>query len=515
MKIPTAQEMREIDKATIEWFGLPGVALMENAGRAVAEKAVSLLGEPRGKIVFIVCGGGNNGGDGCVAARWLHNCGARVKLFFAVDRSLIQGDALIHLESVLRMGVECFDITEPRSMEKARIAAAFADLVIDALLGTGFHGELSEPYRDSIDLINGAGRKVLSVDIPSGVEADTGMVREKAVKAAYTVTFGLPKIGLWLYPGADCAGTIEVAPIGIPAELLTAATIRQTLLTREYCASLLPRRSPDSHKGSFGHVLVIGGARGMSGAVYLAAQGALRTGAGLVTAAVPAGIGAVMEMKTTEAMTLELPETLAGGLGAEAVKLAHDFSAKASVVLAGPGLGRQEETLEALRELVAMMDRPLVLDADALFALAGHIELLAASDTLAVLTPHPGEMARLTGLSVRQIQSDRIGVARRSAMDWGAVVVLKGPRTVVAFPDGEIFVNPTGNSGMATGGMGDVLAGMIAALIAQGLSSQDAAVLGVYLHGLAGDGVAEERPAGMTALDLAERIPATIRSLMV
>ena len=253
----------------------------------------------------------------------------------------------------------------------------------------------------------------------------------------------------------------------------------------------------------------------MSGAVYLASQGALRTGAGLVTVAVPAGIGAVMEMKTTEAMTLELPETLAGGLGAEAVKLAHDFSAKTSVVLAGPGLGRQEETLEALRELVGMMDRPLVLDADGLFALAGHIELLAASDTLAVLTPHPGEMARLTGLSVRQIQSDRIGVARRSAMEWGAVVVLKGSRTVVAFPDGEIFVNPTGNSGMASGGMGDVLAGMIAALIAQGLSSQDAAVLGVYLHGLAGDGVAEERPAGMTAVDLAERIPATIRSLMV
>ena len=515
MKIASAQEMRDIDKSTIEWFGLPGVALMENAGRAVAEKAISLLGEPRGKIVFIVCGGGNNGGDGYVAARWLHNCGARVKLFLAVDRAMIQGDALIHLETALRMGVECFDITEPRSMEKARIAAAFADLVIDALLGTGFHGELSEPYRDSIELINSAGRIVLSVDIPSGVEADTGMVREKAVRAFCTVTFGLPKLGLWLYPGADFAGRIEVAPIGIPAELLTAATIRQTLLTQEYAASLLPRRLPDSHKGSFGHVLVIGGSRGMSGAVFLAAQGALRTGAGLVTVAVPAGIGQVMEIKTTEAMTLELPETLAGGLGNEAVKLAHDFSARTSVVLAGPGLGRQEETMDAVRELVTMMDRPLVLDADALFSLSGHLELLSASEALAVLTPHPGEMARLTGLSVRQIQSDRIGVARRFAMEWKSIVVLKGPHTVVAFPDGEIYVNPTGNSGMASGGMGDVLAGMIAALIAQGISSHDAAVLGVYLHGLAGDRVAANQPAGMTAMDLAEQIPATMGSLMV
>ena len=515
MKIATAQEMREIDKATMEWFGLPGVALMENAGRAVAEKAVAILGDPRGKIVFIVCGGGNNGGDGYVAARWLHNRGVRVKLFLALDRTSIKGDALIHLETVVRMGVECFDFTEPRSLEKARIASAFADLVIDALLGTGFHGELSEPYKESIELMNGSGKKILSVDIPSGVEADTGVVREKAVQASCTVTFGLPKPGLLLYPGAGCAGEIEVAPIGIPSELLTAATLRQTLVSGEYAASLMPRRLPDSHKGSFGHVLVMAGSRGMSGAAFLATQGALRTGAGLVSAGVPACIGAVMEMKTTEAMTLELPETLAGGLGSDAVRMIHDFSAHASVVLIGPGLGRQEDSMEAVRELIQTMDRPLVLDADALFALVGHMEILAGADALAVLTPHPGEMARLTGLSVRQIQSDRIGVARRSAMEWGNIVVLKGSRTIVAFPDGEIYINPTGNSGMATGGMGDVLAGIIASLIAQGLSSHDAAVLGVYLHGLAGDQVASERPAGMTALDLADQIPAAMRTLVV
>lgn len=515
MKIATAAEMREIDKTAMEWFGLPGVALMENAGRAVADRAIAILGEPRSKIVFIVCGGGNNGGDGYVAARWLHNRGVRVKLFLAMERSRVTGDALIHLETALRMGIECFDQTEPRGLEKARIAIAFADLVIDALLGTGFQGELSGPYAESIELMNGSGKKILSVDIPSGVQADTGMIRQKAVQAFCTVTFGLPKPGLLLHPGATSAGQVEVAAIGIPQELLTAATIRQTLVCREYASARLPRRSQDSHKGSNGHVLAVAGSRGLSGAAFLTAQGALRAGAGLVTVAVPESIRTVIETKTTEAMTLELPETLAGGLGADALRLINDFSARASVVLAGPGLGRHEETMETLRELIRTMDRPLVLDADALFALAGHIEILAETDGVAVLTPHPGEMARLTGLSVPQIQADRLGLARRSAMEWGCILVLKGSRTIVAFPDGELFLNPTGNPGMATGGTGDVLAGVIAALIAQGLSSHDAAVAGVYLHGLAGDLAGADRLVGMTAMDLVEQLPAAISQIVI
>lgn len=515
MKIATGREMREIDKSTMEWFGLPGIVLMENAGRAVAEKAVALLGEPKGKIVFIVCGRGNNGGDGYVAARWLHNCGARVKLFMAMDRTVVKGDALTQLETALRMGIECFDHTEPRGLEKARIAVAFADLVIDALAGIGLHGELSTIYKESIELMNSAGKKILAIDIPSGVDVDTGAVREKAVQAMATVTFGLPKPGLLLQPGAACAGEIVVAPIGIPQELLTAATIRQTLITPEYVASRLPRREADAHKGSQGHVLAVAGSRGLSGAAFLAAQGALRAGAGLVTVAVPESIRNVMEMKTTEAMTLELPETLAGGLGAEAIQRVQDFSARASVILLGPGLGRHEETLAAVREMVRTLERPLVLDADALYAMAGHNEILAAAGGLAVLTPHPGEMARLTGLSVKQIQTDRLGSARRAAAEWNSIVVLKGSRTVVAFPDGELFVNPTGNPAMATGGTGDVLAGMIAALIAQGLSSHDAAVLAVYLHGRAGDLAAAGRIVGMTALDLVEQVPAAIHSLVI
>jgi NAD(P)H-hydrate epimerase len=363
--------------------------------------------------------------------------------------------------------------------------------------------------------MNGSGKKILAVDIPSGVDADTGAVREKAVQAIATVTFGLPKPGLLLQPGAAYSGELVVAPIGIPQELLTSAMVHQTLITPEYVAARLPRREADAHKGCQGHVLAVAGSRGLSGAAFLAAQGALRAGSGLVTVAVPESISNVMEMKTTEAMTLALPETLSGGLGADAVRQVQDFSSRSSVVLLGPGLGRQEETLESVRELVRTIERPLVLDADALYAVAGHNELFAAAGGLAVLTPHPGEMARLTGLSVKQIQTDRLGSARRAAAEWNSIVVLKGSRTVVAFPDGELYVNPTGNPGMATGGAGDVLAGMIAALIAQGLSSHDAAVLGVYLHGVAGDLAASGRPVGMTAMDLAEQVPAAIYSLVI
>lgn len=515
MKIALAQEMRDIDKATVTQYGLPAVVLMENAGRAVAEKAVQLLGEAKNKKIFIVCGGGSNGGDGFVAARWLHNRGVRVKLFLSVTRDQVKGNASVHLEAALRMGIEFIDLTDARGMEKAYITIGFADLVVDALLGTGLQGAMRQIHQDCIELMNTAGPRILAVDIPSGVDADTGAVQDIAVQACCTVTFGLPKPGLLLHPGAGFAGEVEVAPIGIPLELLNAPAIRQTLLTAPHVSSLLPRRLADSHKGSFGHVLVVAGSRGLSGAAFLASQGALRTGAGKVTVASPESIYAVMEMKTTEAMTLELPETLAGGLGADAVRLVRDFAARSSVLLIGPGLGRDGETVEAVREIIRTVDRPLVLDADALFALAGHLEMLSATEVLAVLTPHPGEMARLTGLSVQQIQSDRIGAARRAATEWRNIVVLKGSRTVVAFPDGEIYVNPTGNAGMATGGTGDVLSGIIASLIAQGLSSHDAALAGVYLHGLAGDRAAQGRPIGMTALDLAEMVPEAMNSLLV
>ena len=272
MKIVTAQEMRDIDKAAAERFGMSGVVLMENAGRAVAEKAVKLLGDPRSKKVFIVCGGGNNGGDGFVAARWLHNRGARVKIFLAADSSNLRGNAAMHFETVSKMEIECLSLMDARDMEKAGFTIGFADLVIDALLGTGFKGEMTELYREGIQIMNNSGQKILAVDIPSGVNADTGAIASIAVQAVCTVTFGLIKPGLLLYPGAGCAGEVETAPIGIPVELLTGAQIRQTLITPEFAAELLPVRMPDAHKGSSGHVLAVAGSRGFSGAAFLAAQ---------------------------------------------------------------------------------------------------------------------------------------------------------------------------------------------------------------------------------------------------
>lgn len=507
MKIVTAREMRNIDKDAAEKFNLPGVVLMENAGRAVADRALNLLGNPGGKKVFLVCGGGNNGGDGFVAARWLHNRGVRVKVFLAAERGNLRGHAALHFDILERMGLEFLELTNARDLEKARITIGFADLVVDALLGTGFQGAMSELYRECIEMMNTAGCPVLAADMPSGVVADTGEVPSQAVKAVATVTFGLPKPGLYLYPGAKFTGDLLVADIGLPLELLTSDQLRQTLVTPQMAGALLPERPADAHKGNCGHVLAVAGSRGMSGAAFLASQGALRTGAGLVTVAVPESIIGILETKTTEAMTLELPETLAGGLGAEAVRMIRDFSTRASVLLVGPGLGRQEETMESVREMIETVERPFVLDADALHALGGHLEVMAACQALPVLTPHPGEMARLTGLGVGEIQADRMGIARRFAIEWGAVIVLKGAHTVVAFPDGAVFLNPTGNCGMAAGGMGDVLAGVIAALIAQGLSSQDAAVLGVYLHGLAGDLAAAGRSLGLTAMELAEKLP--------
>lgn len=515
MKLPTSAEMRIIDATTVERYGIPGCVLMENAGRAVAEQAVSMLGEPQGKTVCVLCGKGNNGGDGLVAARWLRNFGSHVLLFLVAGRGELRADTARFLSVVDAMKLDVTELTDERAWDKVRISLSLADLVVDALLGTGIGGDLGGAMGRFVDMVNSSGKPVLAVDIPSGVDADTGQIRGSAVRADRTVTFALPKVGLTQYPGAAACGEIVVAPIGIPSELLTDAAIRQNWVTPDFVRSLLVPRNAAAHKGSFGHVLLIAGSSGMSGAAVLASQGALRAGTGLVTVGVPESLLLVMETKTTEAMTLSLPEALAGGLGRDTIRLVRDFATRVDVLCIGPGLGRQEQTLEAVREMVRTAEKPLVLDADALFAVAGHLGILGQSSALSVLTPHPGEMALLTGRSVTDIQKDRVGVARQAAIEWGCILVLKGAGTVVAFPDGEVFVNPTGNPSMATGGTGDVLAGMITAFIAQGLSSHDAAVVGVYIHGLSGDLAAVDKPVGMTASDLAEMIPVAIRKLQI
>ena len=514
MKIATSSQMRAIDLAATEKYGIPGSVLMENAGCAVAEAIVDMTGEPRGKVICILCGKGNNGGDGAVAARWMHNQGSRVLLFLTALRGEVSGDAALFLSTAVCMGIDVTELTDERAWEKLRISAALADVVVDALVGTGMQGELQGAVARAAELINSAGRPVLAVDIPSGVDSDNGQIGSFAVEANRTVTFALPKIGHYQYPGAAARGRLTVAPIGIPAELLESDEIRQNLLTVEYIRTLFKIRKPDSHKGDYGQALIVAGSQGLSGAAALSAHGAVRGGIGRVTVGVPESLQIVMETKTTEAMTLPLPEALSGGLGRDAVRLVNDFAARVDVLAVGPGLGRQEETLEAVREWIRTADKPLVLDADALHAVAGHLELLSEAASLSVLTPHPGEMMILTGQSVGDIQKNRTESARRFAAQWGCIMVLKGAATVVAFPDGEVYLNPTGNAAMAAAGTGDVLTGLITAFIAQGMSSHEAALAGVFTHGTAGEIASKSKPVGMTASDLAEAIPVAMFRIM-
>lgn len=502
MKVATAAEMREIDRRAIQDFGIPGAALMENAGGEVARKVAEIVGNLTDKLICIFAGKGNNGGDGFVAARHLAGRGARVKVFLLGAADSVSGDARIHLDVWRNMDGDIVEITDERDWDKAKFAVAFADCLVDALLGTGFRGETSGHLAEVINIINTGKKPVVAVDIPSGIEADTGRARGVAVQASHTVTFALPKPGLLLHPGASRAGEITVVDIGMPTGLLLDKEIRQNAITTAYVKRVFPPRTRAAHKGVSGRVAIVAGSTGLTGAAALAANAAVRTGAGLVTLGVAASLYPLLAIKLTEAMTKPLPETESGVVGLAAAESIEELASFCDVLAIGPGLGRAEDTQEMVRKIVREAKCPLVIDADALNALAGYTDILQESEALAVLTPHPGEMARLTGLPIAAINEDRMAAARNAAVRWGAIVVLKGAGTVVAFPDEEVYINTTGNAGLATGGTGDVLTGVIAALIAQGLSSHDAAVAGVYLHGLAGDIAAGECPVGLAASDL-------------
>ena len=510
MKAATAAEMREIDRIAISDYGIPGAVLMENAGVAVIRHLTTVMEVLSERKFCIFAGKGNNGGDGYVIARHLVNQGARVKVFLLGEKASVCGDARINLDIIEKMNIDIIEITSERDWDKVRVAATFADCLVDALLGTGFCGEVGGDMARVIDSINAAGKLVVAVDIPSGVEADTGRICGKAVRAAHTVTFCLPKPGLFLYPGAEFAGELMVADIGIPTAIVTRQQIKQNILMASAVRTILPQRSPDTHKGLNGRLAVVAGSRGLSGAAAMTAEAALRAGAGLITLATPASIQNIVAVKLTEVMTTALSETATGGMSQDAVTEIAALAAKNDVVAIGPGIGRHEATVAAVRAAITTVECPLVIDADALYALVGYTDLLTECTALPVLTPHPGEMALLTGLSAQAVNSDRVTIARQAAREWGSIVVLKGAHTIVAFPDGEVYINTTGNVGMATGGTGDALTGIIAAMIAQGMSSHDAAVAGVYVHGLAGDIAAQAGMVGMAATDLIKAVPAAL-----
>lgn len=504
MRLVGAAEMRAIDRAAIEGLGIPSLQLMTRAGGAVVEAAAALAG-PAGRFV-VLTGGGNNGGDGWVAARMLHDAGRDVRVVAVVDPEALAGDAAAVADRALDGGV-------PWALFHHDVAlqAGPGDVVVDALLGTGLSRAPAGAFAEAIERIaaaRAAGARVLAVDVPSGLSADTGRALGPCVVADATVTFAFQKLGLVLHPGPAHAGAVRVADIGIPAAAAARVAPRCELLDESAARALVPPRDPAAHKGDAGRLLVVAGSAGKAGAAHLALLGALRGGAGLVTlAARPEVLGPALAGRP-EAMSVPLPGE--GPLGMEdlgpLLAATHDVDA----IVLGPGIPRGEETGAMLVELLLARRVPAVLDADALNALAGAPALLAGLATMPaplVLTPHPGEMARLCGTSVEAVEADRIGLATARARAWRAVVVLKGARTVVADPDGLPAVIPTGNAGLATGGTGDVLAGLCGALLAGGCPSADAARVAAFVHGAAGDLVAARLgQRGLVAGDLGEAI---------
>jgi len=506
MKFCTAAEMRRLDEKTILECGIPGVVLMENAGRGAAVLTNKHFGDLRGRRIVIVCGRGNNGGDGMVMARIFHGWGARVRIFLLGDRTRVGGDARINLEVVRQMGLELVEATSEAQLERIDFQGAF--LIVDALLGTGLNSEVRGLYRAVIERMNASSVTVVSVDVPSGLDSDTGTILGTAVRADLTVTFGLPKVGLLLPPGEDLVGRLEVLDIGIPPHILAEADPHKELLLEDNLRGILPRRPSNGHKGLFGHVLIVAGSTGKTGAAALAGLAAARSGAGLVTLAAPASLNPILEGQVTEVMTEPLPEELPGFLAAEAVDRILELAEGKSMIAIGPGLSTRSGATALVKKLLELCELPLVIDADGLNALAGSADLLKKARKEVLLTPHPGEMARLTGLATGQIQADRLKVAADFSNRFGVTLALKGYRTVIASADGRLFLNTTGGPHMASGGMGDILTGMAAGLMAQGINATDAARLGVFVHGLAADDALSARgPVGLLASDLLTALP--------
>jgi len=501
MKLVTASEMRELDRRAIQELGIPSLVLMENAGRTtyriLRREFAGLQGE-----VAVVAGRGNNGGDGFVVARYLANAGIPVAVFLLGPRDRVSGDARVNLEILAHLGIAVAEVLTEADLNPLIHRLAKAGLIVDALLGTGLNAPVQGLMAALMERINHLRAKVLAVDIPTGLSADTGEVLGVALKAQVTVTYGWPKLGQVLPPGRDYVGRLWQVDIGIPPILAREAPV--SLSEAGEMRALLPPRPAGSHKGVFGHLLVLAGSVGKTGAAAMAAEAALRAGAGLVTLGVPASLNDILEAKLTEAMTLPLPEAAAArALGKAAWAPIVEFLGEKFTLALGPGIGTHPETRELVVRLVRDLACPMVIDADGINNLAGATGGLKDAAGPRILTPHPGEMARLVGLTTPEVQARRLDLARETAAKFGVTLVLKGAQTVVAAPDGRASLNSTGNPALASGGTGDVLTGLIGGFLAQGLAPWDAARLGVYLHGLAADFfVSHNGQRGMIAGDL-------------
>jgi len=509
----TAAEMRALDARAIHDLGIPGPRLMEAAGSGAATLIARWLAPVTRKSVVVVCGKGNNGGDGFVVARRLRARGAAVRAFLVGRRSDVGGDAA---GALARWKGRTEEISTATGVSDLARALARADAVVDALLGTGLAGPARGLVAAAIEAINEAGRAgvpVFALDLPSGLGSDQGALLGATVRAARTVTFAGLKRSLLLHPAATEAGLVDVVDIGIPAEEVRRG-LATWLLEAADVSPTYPPRAPDAHKGRFGHVLVVAGSLGKTGAAALAGRAALRAGVGLCTIAAPLSQQPIIAAQVPEYMTEALPETATRSLAPDARPRILELAARMDAVALGPGLSLDPGSLELARALIRELDRPMVVDADALSALAGHLDVLRDAAGPRALTPHPGEMARMLGKSVEAVQADRIETARAFAREHRVALALKGPHTVIAGPDGRVTLNPTGNPGMAKGGSGDVLTGIVGALLARGVDPVAALEAGGYVHGLAGDVAARAwGEHAMIAGDIVESLPAALREL--
>jgi len=514
LKIVTTNEMMELERRAAE-IGLPPSVLMENAGLAIAQQVKGWLGSVAGRQILILVGPGNNGGDGLVAARHLHDWGARVHIYLCSNRT----DANFRIAK--ERGIPCTLASGDNNLADLNSILSLSDMVIDAIFGTGKLRPIEGIYKEVLNRVRQSKEaqprlKVVALDLPSGLDADNGAADPSCAVADLTITLGYPKLGLFSFPGRDLVGQLIVADISIPLHL--GQDIATELITEDYVRTMLPKRPRNAHKGTFGRVLICAGSLHYIGAAYLACEGAIRVGAGLVTLATAHSLQPILAAKLTEVTYAPLPESEPGFIDSEASKVIHEWLSGYDVLLMGCGLSQHPSAMEFIRdtlfELPPSLSLSLVLDADALNALAqipGWWQRLSQD---AILTPHPGEMARLIGLRIEEIRRDRLKEVREAASLWQKTVVLKGAHTLVASPDGEAKISTVANPGLASAGTGDVLAGAIAGLMAQGLSPLAAASCGAYLHGAAGELVRSELgDAGMVASDLLLALPKAIKKI--
>jgi NAD(P)H-hydrate epimerase len=506
MKVSTVSQMRSLDKKAIEEFGIPDLLLMENAGLAAFSVLLNEFGI-KGKRFLVFAGVGNNGGDGCVLARKIYSNGGFVKVFILGNPEKFKGSSKINYDILSRIPIE---VQRVESLDKIRAEAGHYDLIVDAIFGTGLSRDVGGVYREVIQWINASEKPVLSIDIPSGVHGDTGKVMGAAVKADYTVTFGLPKIGSMLFPGYELGGKLYLSHISFPPMIYTADSLKIAISS----PVVLPARDINGHKGDFGEALFIAGASSYFGAPYFSALSYLKAGGGYSRLAAPETMTPFIANKGSEIVFIPQGTTSSGSISLENKRALLELAAQMDIVVLGPGLSLEPETQRLARELAGEIDKPLLIDGDGITALCADLQILRERNAQTILTPHLGEMSRITSLPISEIDLHKIEILQRTAADLHAIIVLKGAHSLIGYPDQRVFINMSGNSGMATAGSGDVLTGTIAAMFGLGLLLGDAVKQGVFVHGLSGDLAADDRGEdGITAQDILDYLPLAMKTI--